>query len=131
TKYDNLGTQTQDHYSSNLGMGEGGTSSWVKDRQSSAVPIIRVADQSDSQTKADLQASAQLAGEVSVNFRSETFPLEKMVNTDEMTQLQSAGAGRAAPAPAAAPPAAAAAADGPPPPPAAAPAAARPHCHTH
>jgi hypothetical protein len=48
-------------------------------------------------------AKRGLKGEVSINFRSETFPLEKMVNTDQMMRLNDAhqGAGRAAmPAPA-------------------------------
>lgn len=66
---------------------------------------------------AEIEASAKLTGEVSINFRSETFPLEKMVNADQFMHLNSAqgGArGTPAPAPAAAPPAA--------PPPATAPA---------
>jgi len=46
----------------------------------------------------DIDAKATLKGEVSINFRSETFPLERMVNTDQMTQLTAVqGAGRAAP----------------------------------
>lgn len=133
TKYDNLGVDRQSHYTNNQAMSDGGATNWVKDRQSSETPIIRVADQSDSTTKAELNASAQLAGEVSVNFRSETFPLEKMVNTDQMTQLQSAGAGRGAPPPAAsttpgaAPPGAAAPAAAAPAPAASTPAAAPAH----
>ena len=58
---------------------------------------------------AEIEASAKLTGEVSINFRSETFPLEKMVNADQFMHLNSAqgGArGTPAPAPAAAPPAA-------------------------
>ncbi len=124
TKYDNLGTDLQDHRTSTEGVDSNGVASIVKDRMRSETPVIRVSDQSDTTSKADLNATAQLSGEVSVNFRSETFPLEKMVNTDQMTQLQSAGAGRAAPAPPAASPAAA---PMPPPVPALAPAAAPAH----
>ena len=126
TKYDNLGTNLESGATSTEGVDSNGVASIVKDRRSSSRPIIQVSDQSDTTTKADLNATAQLTGEVSVNFRSETFPLEKMVNTDQMTQLQSAGAGRAAPAPSApnAPAASAPAAPMPPPAPAPAPAAA-------
>ncbi|HSR98198.1 MAG TPA: hypothetical protein VLM79_14165 [Kofleriaceae bacterium] len=55
-------------------------------------------------TDATIDATAKLSGEVSLNFRSETFPLERMVNTDQMLQLNRAQSGvRGAPAPAAAP----------------------------
>jgi hypothetical protein len=65
-------------------------------------PDVRVTSQVDTTSTGALQASGQIMGEVSVNFRSETFPLEKMVNTDQMLQLQQAqrGPGRGAPAPA-------------------------------
>ena len=70
--------------------------------QSTSTPIIRVSDQTDTQTQANLTAAAQLTGEVSLNFKSETFPLEKMVDTNQMTRLQAAqGAGRGAPSTAA------------------------------
>jgi hypothetical protein len=73
--------------------------------QSTTQPDVRVTSEIHKDTDGSIQASGQIMGEVSVNFRSETFPLEKMVNTDQMFQLQQAqaGAGRGAPAPAAAP----------------------------
>jgi len=96
--------------------------------QSAQVPDVRVTSEVHSTTEAGITASGQMMGEVSINFKSETFPLEKMVNTDQMTRLnqaQAGGAGRAAPpapAPAAAP---ASAAPAPAPAPAAAAPAAR------
>lgn len=41
-------------------------------------------------TTADLEASGRLTGEVSLNFRSETFPLQEMVTTDQMFKLRQA-----------------------------------------
>jgi hypothetical protein len=78
--------------------------------QETSAPVIRVTDQTDTNIQANLNAAAQLSGEVSLNFKSETFPLEKMVDTQQMMRLQSAhqGAGRgalSAPAPAGAAPA--------------------------
>jgi hypothetical protein len=68
----------------------------------SASPDVRVTSQVDMSSDAKIQASGQIMGEVSVNFKSETFPLEKMVNTDQMLKIQEAGAGRGS-LPAAAP----------------------------
>jgi hypothetical protein len=88
--------------------------------QSAATPNVKVTAQVDMSSDAAIQASGQIMGEVSVNFRSESFPLEKMVDTDQLMQLQRAqGAGRGAP------PASAAGA-APPPATGAAPAAAAP-----
>lgn len=51
---------------------------------------------------AALEAAGKLTGEVSLNFRSETFPLEQMANTDQMFRIREARGGTApAPAPAA------------------------------
>lgn len=65
-------------------------------------PMVKVTSEVNTSTDSAIQASGQIMGEVSVNFRSETFPLEKMVNTDQMMRLQDAqsGAGRGAPPPA-------------------------------
>lgn len=93
--------------------------------QSTTTPLIRVTDQTDTQTQANLTAAAQLTGEVSLNFKSETFPLNQMVDTNQMMRIQQAqGAGRGAPptpgapAPAAAAPPPAAATPAPSPAPA-------------
>jgi hypothetical protein len=68
-----------------------------------AEPDVRVTSDVNITSDAAIQASGQIMGEVSVNFRSETFPLERMVDTDQMMRLQQAqGAGRAAPPPASA-----------------------------
>jgi hypothetical protein len=62
----------------------------------------------------EIKANATLMGEVSINFRSETFPLEKLANSDQVMRLNEAqqGAGRATP-PANVPPPAAPAAPAP------------------
>jgi hypothetical protein len=71
--------------------------------QYTAQPVVYVTDQRDTVTQAGLSAAASMTGEVNVNFRSETFPLEKMIDTDQMVRLQQAqSAGRAAPPPPAA-----------------------------
>jgi hypothetical protein len=102
-----------------------GPNSYAKGQyQTTVSPDVRVTSQVDMTSDATIQASGQIMGEVSVNFRSESFPLEKMVDTDQMMRLQQAqGPGRGVP-PAA--PAGQAATSAAPPPvaPAAAPAAA-------
>jgi hypothetical protein len=78
-------------------------------------PDVRVTSQVDLSSDAKISASGQIMGEVSVNFKSESFPLEKMVDTDQMMRLSQAGAGRGslpAAAPGATPSAAAPAATG-------------------
>jgi hypothetical protein len=81
----------------------------IKARYETPVPL-RVST-TDSTSTADITATANLQGSVSLNFKSETFPLEKMMNSDQLfklNQAQSGGRGvPAAPAPAApaAPPA--------------------------
>ena len=47
----------------------------------------------------DATIKADLMGEVRISFRSETFPLEKMVNTDQFMHLnQAQGGARGTPA---------------------------------
>jgi hypothetical protein len=73
--------------------------------KSSITPDVRVTSQVDMSSTGSIQASGQIMGEVSINFKSETFPLEKMVDTSQMMRLESAqqgGAGRGAPPPRAA-----------------------------
>ncbi len=95
------------------------------DQMSVSRPDVRVTSEVNTKTDASLQASGQFVGEVAINFRSETFPLEKMVDTNQMMLLQQAqGAGRAAPPPPSsttAAPASTAPAPAPPPAPAPAP----------
>ncbi|MEO8550915.1 MAG: hypothetical protein ABI678_13105 [Kofleriaceae bacterium] len=79
--------------------------------QTVTTPNIQVTSEIETNTDGTIKAGGEMFGEVSINFRSETFPLEKMVNTDQMMQLTNAQQGlRGTPAPAAsAAPAAAAA----------------------
>jgi len=78
-----------------------GPNSYAKGQyQTTVQPDVRVTSQVDMTSDASIQASGQIMGEVSVNFRSETFPLEKMVDTDQLTRLQQAqgpGPGRGVP----------------------------------
>jgi hypothetical protein len=68
--------------------------------QSTSEPDVRVTADVNMSSDANIQASGQIMGEVSVNFKSETFPLERMVDTDQMMRLtQAQGAGRGAPPP--------------------------------
>jgi hypothetical protein len=142
--YQNMGTTTtvdQSGQSQNTGMQisssgavQGASSYATGQYKSTSTPDVRVTSQVDTSSTGALQASGQIMGEVSINFRSETFPLEKMVDSGQMLQLQQAqrGPGRGVPAaapgaPALAPapgaaPAASAPAASPPPAPAPAPA---------
>ena len=89
---------------------------YVKGRMEKPLPLM-VSTTSATST-ADISAEATLQGSVSLNFKSETFPLERMMSSDQLfrvNQAQSAGRGVPAP-PAAGAPAAPAA-----PPPATAP----------
>jgi hypothetical protein len=121
--YKNLGNTTVeqkagDQYQGQWKDGAGNWSYVGGDYQRVSTPNVKVTSEVHSDTTASLTASGQMMGEVAINFRSETFPLEKMVNTDQLARLNQAqaGAGRAAPAPAqpAAPPPAAPAAPPPP-----------------
>lgn len=96
---------------------QGAGSSYARGRLEIPVPI-KVSTTTATGT-ADIDAHAKLAGEVSINFRSETFPLERMVSSDQFMHLNDAQSG-ARGTTAAAPPAPPAAVM--PPPPAAAPA---------
>lgn len=71
---------------------------YVKGHFEKPVPI-QVSSTTGAST-AELEASAKLSGEVSLNFRSETFPLERMVNADQMFHINNAYSGaRGVPAP--------------------------------
>ncbi len=132
TDYDNVGTITTEQKAGDKSTWDyqrdkegAATATWnyaQGDYQKVSQPDVRVASVSD--TDASLTASGQMMGEVAINFRSETFPLEKMVNTDQLMRLNQAqaGAGRATPPPGASAPTQPTA-----PPPAAPPAPAPPH----
>ena len=72
------------------------------------IPNIQVSSQVVTDASGSLTAAGQLMGEVSLNFKSETFPLEKMLDARQMMQLDDAqkGVGRGVPAQPAAPAAA-------------------------
>src|SRR5262249_20438643 len=66
---------------------------YSEDRQQVVTPNIQVTSEIETTSDGSIKAGGEMFGEVSINFRSETFPLEKMVNTDQMMQLQSAQQG--------------------------------------
>lgn len=125
-------TATGENYSESRGwMGgskSGESSRWSKGvDQITTTPVITLTSQSDQATQAEISAEGQLRSEVSLNFKSETFDLNKLASADEIFKLERVrSAGRGAMPPAAAAPGAAApstAGTAPPRPPAAAPAA--------
>ena len=78
----------------------GGTGYAKGQNQYTVTPTIAVTDQTDTQSTSMLQAAGSISGEVSVNFKSDVVPLEKLINTDQIQQLNAAqSAGRGAPAP--------------------------------
>jgi len=67
-------------------------------------PVLKLASATQASTEAALQSKASLSGSVEVNFKSETFPLEKMADSFQIGQIQDAskpGAVKGARAPAA------------------------------
>jgi hypothetical protein len=58
--------------------------------KTSEEPVMTVASASQTSIDASLQSKAQLAGSVEVNFRSETFPLEKMADSFQIGRIQNA-----------------------------------------
>lgn len=125
--YQDLGDTTVETQAGGQGGGQwkdgGGTWNYVQgDYARVTSPNVKVTSEVHTDTTSALQASGQMMGEVAINFRSETFPLEKMVNTDQLARLNQAQAGAARAAP---PPAAAAPPPAPPPSPAPAPGPAR------
>jgi hypothetical protein len=67
--------------------------------QNSSTPVVKLVSASQSASTADLTTKATLSGLVEVNFKSETFPLEKMADSFQIGQIQNAakpGQGKAA-----------------------------------
>lgn len=70
--------------------------------KSSAEPVLKLASATQATTDAQLQSKASLAGQVEVNFKSETFPLEKMADSFQIGRIQDAAKPKPVPAAAAA-----------------------------
>jgi hypothetical protein len=79
----------------------GESSRWSKGMdQTTTAPMILLKNQSDTTTQADASAEGQLRGEVSLNFRTESVDLNKLVGEADIFKLERArSAGRGAPAP--------------------------------
>jgi len=77
----------------------GGARRWTTgDYQYAQTPAIQVTGITQEQTEAALSASAQLAGSVDINFKSDTVDLNQFVSQNDIFRIaQARGAGRAAP----------------------------------
>lgn len=58
--------------------------------KNTAAPLLTLASASQQTTDAALSTRASLAGSVEVNFKSETFPLEKMADSFQIGMIQNA-----------------------------------------
>jgi hypothetical protein len=83
------------------GSKSGESSRWSKGTdQITTAPVIYMTEQKDTMTEAEIAAEGQLRGDVTLNFKSETVDLNKLVSDSDMFKLQQAhSAGRGAPAP--------------------------------
>ena len=89
------------------GSKSGESSRWTKGvDQVTTTPVITLQSATDTQTQAEISAEGQLRSEVSLNFKSETFDLNKLASADEIFKLERVrSAGRGALPPIATPPA--------------------------
>jgi hypothetical protein len=89
------------------GSKSGESSRWTKGvDQVTTTPVITLKSATDTQTQAEISAEGQLRSEVSLNFKSETFDLNKLASADEVFKLERVrSAGRGALPPIATPPA--------------------------
>ena len=58
--------------------------------KSTSEPVLKLASATQATTDAALQTKASLTGQVEVNFKSETFPLEKMADSFQIGRIQDA-----------------------------------------
>ena len=66
--------------------------------QTTTAPVIYLTGQKDSMTEAEISAEGQLRSDVTLNFKSETFDLNKLASADEIFKLERVrSAGRAVP----------------------------------
>src|SRR5262249_48684288 len=56
--------------------------------QNTAQPVLTLKSASQAQTDAALVTKANLSGSVEVNFKSETFPLDRMADSFQIGQIQ-------------------------------------------
>ncbi|HEY0406405.1 MAG TPA: hypothetical protein VGC89_11805 [Pyrinomonadaceae bacterium] len=67
--------------------------------KNTAEPVLKLMSATQASTDAALSAKASLSGQVEVNFKSETFPLEKMADSFQIGRIQDAAKpGAASPA---------------------------------
>jgi hypothetical protein len=104
TQRANQASSFDSHYKASTKQSEGGFWWWytpeVNTEYSSNFNVSTV---QDDNSESSVKLHAELGGEVDVNFRSETFPLEKMGALIQPEALQQKAAGTKAPAPGSAP----------------------------
>ncbi len=86
----------------NRGSSKSGESSrWTRGvDQTTTTPVITLSNMTETATNAEVSAEGQLRGEVSLNFKSETVDLNKLVAEADIFKLERVkSAGRGAPAP--------------------------------
>ncbi len=69
------------------------TGKWLSGRTSTKSTKFKVSTSSTDQSEAKVQMHANLAGKVQLNFKSETFPLERMVDILQVNQVQAKAPG--------------------------------------
>ena len=82
------------------GAGNQGAQAWLRNTYNYVEkPEIKVASLSKTTSDAAISTEGAIMGEVALNFRSETFPLEQLVQSDQLFRLEQlqTGAGRGAP----------------------------------
>ncbi|MEQ1568423.1 MAG: hypothetical protein ABMA64_22495, partial [Myxococcota bacterium] len=77
----------------------GESSRWTSgEYQVTETPAVYLTNVTDTNTVAELEAKAKLTGEVSLNFKTETFNLNQLASADEVFKLERVrSAGRGAP----------------------------------
>jgi len=62
---------------------------WFSDDSSVRTTVSSAYSQEQEKSTADLEVKAKLSGSVTVKFKSETFPLERLASSDELGAVQS------------------------------------------
>lgn len=89
--------ETGGHWWAGGGSKSGESHRWTRGQDVlTTQPIIYLTKQQDTSTEAEIEASGQLRSDVTLNFKSETFDLNKLASADEVFKLErvrSAGRG--------------------------------------
>ena len=61
---------------------------WFSDDESVSTTVSSAYSAEQEKSTAELEAKAKLSGSVTVKFKSETFPLERLASSDELGAVQ-------------------------------------------